>query len=131
MYSISLLSIFVFEGLRFFPKNILEMGTFAMCSVAVFSEKMEHKTQFTSLGILAMFITLASKLQKVPYYGIYVLAFKRTLFNSARFLPMFLLSFVAFLLTFRVRSDENLTLFTNQSVSTAFIKGIYQILYRL
>ena len=112
-------------GFKILHKHVLEITSFVLCSLAVFSLKMEDKTQFTSLAILVMFVTLASKLQKVPYYGIYVLAFKRTMLNSARFLPIFLLSYIGFLLTFRVRSDENMTLFTNQTVSSAFIKGKY------
>jgi len=91
--------------------------------MAIYSENMSDKIQYTSLAILVMFIKFSLLLQKVPKFGIYVLAFQRTLINSARFIPMTILTYSAFLLAFRVRSDTNLTLFTNLTTADALIKG--------
>ncbi len=71
-----------------------------------------------------MFVNFTRILKKVPKFGIYVLAFERTIINSARFIPMTILTYSAFLLAFRVRSDSNaMTVFTNLTTADSLIKG--------
>ncbi len=92
--------------------------------MAIYSKNMTDKIHYTSLAILVIFVNFSLLLQKVPKFGIYVLAFQRTLINSARFIPMTILTYSAFLLAFRVRSDTNLTLFMNLTTADAFVNGL-------
>jgi hypothetical protein len=100
-----------------------EIGTIVFVAIAFFSKKMSQKTYFSSLAIFTLFIKLAFLMQMLKVFGIYVLAFKRTLSNSAKFFPIFFLTYTAFLLSFRVRSDKELTYFFNSTGATSFLNG--------
>ncbi len=85
---------------------------------------MSIKVHYTSLAVLLIFVNFSLLLQKVPKIGVYVLAFQRTVINSIGFILMTILTYSAFLLAFRIRSDTNLTLFTNLSTADAFVNGL-------
>lgn len=69
-------------------------------------------------------------IQKLKVFGVYVLAFRRTLLNSAKFLPVFLIAYIGFILAFRVRVDTNLKYF-NSTTSTSFLNGKFKFTKKL
>jgi len=95
--------------------------------MALLSEKLAQKTQLSSIAILSLFTTFTFLIQKLKVIGVYVLAFRRTLLNSSKFLPVFLIIYTGFILSFRVRVDTNLQYF-NSTTSTSFLSGIIMMM---
>lgn len=91
--------------------------------ICIFSNTLALKTQYASLALLALFTTFTFLIQKLQVFGVYVLAFRRTLVNSAKFLPVFLIVYIGFLLSFRVRVNADVSVF-NSTGSTSFLQGI-------
>lgn len=81
------------------------------------------KTQYASIAVLLLFASFTFLIQKLKVFGVYVLAFRRTLINSAKFMPVFLIVYIGFLLSFRVRVNANVEVF-NSTGSTSFLSGI-------
>ncbi len=91
--------------------------------MALLSNQLTQKTQYSSIAILSLFTTFTFLIQKLKVIGVYVLAFRRTLLNSTKFLPVFLIIYTGFILSFRVRVDTNLQYF-NSTTSASFLSGI-------
>lgn len=63
-------------------QNWLESFTYIGALVACLSSDMNTKSAYASLSILSSFIVFSFLIQKVQLFGVYVLAFRRTLMNS-------------------------------------------------
>ena len=97
----------------------------AFTCISLFSKRLAVKTQYSSIAILCLFTSFMFLIQKLKVFGVYVLAFRRTLLNSAKFLPVFLIAYIGFILAFRVRVDTNLKYF-NSTTSTSFLNGKFK-----
>ena len=104
--------------------NWLEILSILSTSMVLFSRQLSLKTQYSSIAILSMFTYFTFLIQKLKVIGVYVLAFRRTLLNSAKFLPVFLIIYTSFVLSFRVRVDSELFYF-NSTASASFLNGKY------
>ena len=104
--------------------NWLEIMSLVFTSIVLYSNQLSQKTQYSSIAILSMFTYFTFLIQKLKVIGVYVLAFRRTLLNSAKFLPVFLIIYTSFILSFRVRVDSNL-LYFNSTASASFLNGKY------
>lgn len=112
------------KGLSFFfSDSAVELIAIVLSLICIFSNTLALKTQYASLALLALFTTFTFLIQKLQVFGVYVLAFRRTLVNSAKFLPVFLIVYIGFLLSFRVRVNADVSVF-NSTGSTSFLQGI-------
>jgi len=84
-------------------KNWLEGFTYVSILVSVHASSYEQQHRYGSLAILAAYFVFPLKLQKLRIFGLYVVAFMRTLANSARFFPIFLVMLSGFVLAFKIR----------------------------
>ncbi len=103
--------------------NWFESCSLILVLLAVFANSLAMKTQYSSVAVLLLFTNFTFLIQKLRVFGVYVLAFRRTLVNSAKFMPVFLIVYVGFLLSFRVRVNANVNVF-NSTGSTSFLSGI-------
>ena len=111
--------------------NLIEVSSIVLSIIALFSESLDTKTQYASLAVLLLMTTFIGLIQKLRVFGVYVLAFRRTLVNSAKFLPVFLIVYTGFLLSFRVRVNSEVKVF-NSTGSTSFLQGyLNQELFRV
>ena len=121
---LTLLLLLYFKGLSFFfGDSVVELMSIVLTLICIFSQTLALKTQYASVALLALFTTFTFLIQKLQVIGVYVLAFKRTLVNSAKFLPVFLIVYVGFLLSFRVRVNADVSVF-NSTGSTSFLQGM-------
>jgi ankyrin repeat protein len=111
--------ILLIDGFSFFLSfpNWVELSTFAFSFTSVLSSDFKTKFTFGSIAILLAYIEFSFLIQKFKVFGLYVLAFKRTLKNSAKFFPMFLLIFIGFILSFRLLSNFGVTYLNTNSGS--------------
>lgn len=111
--------ILLIDGFAFFVSfpNWVELSTFAFAFTSVLSTNFKTKFTFGSIAILLAYIEFSFLIQKFKVFGLYVLAFKRTLKNSAKFFPMFLLIFIGFILSFRLLSNYGVTYLNTNSAS--------------
>jgi hypothetical protein len=103
--------------------NWIEILSIVTAATSIYANTLIDKTQFSSIAILSLFTNFTFLIQKLKVFGVYVLAFRRTLLNSAKFFPVFLLIYVGFLLSFRVRVNADVKIF-NSTGSTSFLNGI-------
>ena len=107
----NLFQILLVDHLAFFlcMDNWIEITTFLFAFLSIVSIDLQAKLTYASLGILLCYIGFSLLIQKFKIFGLYVLAFKRTIKNSARFFPMFLLVYIGFLLSFKLHSHLGVT----------------------
>jgi len=118
-------NLFIYKGIRFVMEtdNWFEAWSIIFSLIAVFTDTLAMKTQYASIAVLLLFANFTFLIQKLRIFGVYVLAFRRTLVNSAKFMPVFLIVYIGFLLSFRVRVNSNVSVF-NSTGSTSFLSGI-------
>jgi hypothetical protein len=102
--------------------NYIELLSIVTTFMGIFSKTLDDKVQYTSIAILSLIVSFTFLIQKLRVFGSYVLAFRRTLINSAKFMPVFLIIYVGFLLSFRVRISADVKIF-NSTGSTSFLSG--------
>ena len=95
-------------------ENIFEIATYILAMISILSNDFSTKLTCGSVAILLSFIVFTFLIQKLKGFGLYVLAFRRTLHNSAKFFPIFLIVFIGFNLSFRLQtqfaiSNKNVT----------------------
>jgi ankyrin repeat protein len=107
----NLFQILMVDHMAFFLSmdNWVEIMTFVCSFLSIVSIDLQAKLTYGSLGILLCYIGFSLLIQKFRIFGLYVLAFKRTIKNSARFFPMFLLVYIGFLLSFKLHSHLGVT----------------------
>lgn len=117
--------IFLVDGLSFFIslQNWAEMFTFILSLIAIFSEDFIIKLNVCSVSVLSSFIVFSLLIQKLKVFGLYVLAFRRTLQNSAKVLPIFFLIFMGFNLSYRARTNFSVDTF-NTTTGLTLVKTL-------
>jgi hypothetical protein len=123
-FSKQFLRFLLIDRLLFFLnfENWLEMIVSALVLVTLFSTSFYVKSAYASVTILFAYLRFVFLLQKLRIFGIYVLAFRRTLQNSAKFFVIFLVVLIGFGLSFHVRSNFGYGYF--DSFSTLMVKTI-------
>jgi hypothetical protein len=103
----NLIQIILVDKLSYFNslENFLEIFTFICALIGIVSNHFLTKLMFSSIAVLASFIVFTFLIQKLRGFGLYVLAFRRTLSNSTKFFPIFLLVFIGFNLSFRLQTQ--------------------------
>ena len=108
-----------YDGLSYLTKtqNVVEFITYGMSMVSLLSNDVRIKSDYGSLAIVFAFILFPLYMQKLKLIGIYVVAFLRTLTNSAKFFPVFLIIYIGFIFGFKIRSNFGVTYFNSTSFS--------------
>ena len=103
----NLLQIILIDRFSYFNsfENLFEVVTYILAAASIISTNFMTKLTCSSVGILSSFIVFTFLIQKLRGFGLYVLAFRRTLHNSAKFFPIFLLVFIGFSLSFRLQTQ--------------------------
>jgi Leucine-rich repeat (LRR) protein len=96
-----------FEYLRKY-KNWSELLIFPLCIVALlcdlFSSEIHLMSSLYSMSILGAYFVFASRLDKIPYIGVYIDVIGQILAKSLSILVILLIALIAFILAFRNRS---------------------------
>lgn len=99
-------------------KNVLELFTLVFSIVTLCLSS----TAFSSITILCGSLVLILRLEKMKYIGKYSVAFRRTIKNSAKLFPIFIIIWISFLYSFRIRSSFDIAhyneTFTNSLIRT-------------
>jgi hypothetical protein len=103
----------ILEGFSYFSslQNLAELTTYTLAIVSLVSTNYNIKAAYGSLAILFAFLVFPLYIQKLKVFGVYVVAFLRTLSNSAKFFPVFLIIYVGFMFSFRIRSNYGVSYF--------------------
>ena len=100
----------------------IEFCTYILALVTIFTVDVELKFAFGSVAILLSYIVFSFLIQKVKVIGLYVMAFKRTMVNSAKFLPIFAVIWAGFVLSFRMRAQFGVDYFNSTSNSLTLFR---------
>ena len=95
------------DGFSYFLslQNTIEILTYITSLVSLASRNYYTQSSYGSIAVLLAFIVFPFFIQKLRMFGLYVVAFRRTLTNSAKFFPIFLIMFAGFILSFKIRSN--------------------------
>ena len=122
------------DGFSYFLslQNTLEILTYITSLISLASRNYYTQSSYGSIAVLFAFIVFPFFIQKLRMFGIifsiiirrlksvlsynlkfigalliglYVVAFRRTLTNSAKFFPIFLIMFAGFILSYKIRSN--------------------------
>lgn len=126
-----LTQILFIDGLTYFLslQNLLELFTYTTALMSLFSNSYAVKSAYGSVAVLCAFIAFPLFTQKLKIFGLYVVAFRRTLANSAKFFPIFLIIFTGFIISFRIRSNFDVNYFN--STSYAVIRTLTMVVGEL
>jgi hypothetical protein len=102
-----ILIIIYLDGTSYFLslQNLTEMSTYIMSLISLLSIYYYTQSNFGSIAILFSYILLPIFLQKFKSIGVYVITLKRTIFNTTKLFPVFLILFMGFVLSFKVRES--------------------------
>jgi hypothetical protein len=100
-------------------KNVLELFTLIFSVVTVCWDS----TAFSSITILCGSLVLILRLEKMSSIGKYSVAFRRTIKNSAKLFPIFIIIWISFLYSFRIRSSFGI-FYYNETISNSFIRTL-------
>lgn len=108
----------IFVGFMLSPKipfflsleNWLEIITNVCVTVALTDESIKNKLNFASVAVITGFSVYAISLKKIRFLGVYVLAVLKTLKNSAKFFPVFLIIIFGYIISFYMRFSYGITL---------------------
>ncbi len=93
-------------------KNWIELLTYVGVFVSLTTTDLDTQATYGSLSILAAYFVLPLKMLKIRYIGLYVVAFTRTLKNTAKFFPIFVMMLSGFFLAFKIRANFGIRLFS-------------------
>jgi hypothetical protein len=115
-----LFQILFVDRLSFFssPLNLAEIVSYSIAFIAIYSDDLDEKLNLASCAVLLSFIVFSFLIQKLRVFGLYVLAFRRTLSNSSKFFPIFFLVYIGFNLSFRLRTHFGVTYFNSTAGNT-------------
>ena len=118
------LQIALMDGFSFLVsfEGWVEMSSYILALISIVFQDIETKSLYSSVAVILAFFNLAFLIQKLGMFGVYVMAFKRTVKNSLTFLPIFGIIFIGFLISFRVRMASDMTYF-NATTTSVLIKG--------
>jgi transient receptor potential cation channel subfamily A member 1 len=114
-----LVQLFLLDGLSYFVslQNLIELLTYVTALLSLLSSDYSTSCAYGSIAVLFSFIVFPLFIQKLKMFGLYVVAFRRTLTNSAKFFPIFLIMFTGFILSFRIRANFDVSFFNTTSYS--------------
>ena len=114
-----LTQMFFLDGLSYFLslQNLIELFTYVTALLSLFSKSYYYQSAYGSIAVLFAYIVFPLFIQKLKMFGVYVVAFLRTLKNSAKFFPIFFFMFTGFILSFRIRSNFEVSYFNSTSYS--------------
>ncbi|CAF0854801.1 unnamed protein product [Brachionus calyciflorus] len=95
----------------FYLQNLIELLTYALGFMSIFTTNFSNKSAYASISVLLAFLIFPLHVQKLRIFGVYVVAFCRTLMNSAKFFPIFIIIYCGFLLSLRIRSNFGVSYF--------------------
>lgn len=103
-------------------QNFIEVFTYIASMTSLLSTNYSVQSAYGSLAVLFSFLLFPLYIQKLKIFGLYVVAFRRTLANSAKFFPIFLIMFTGFILSFNIRTHFGVRYFntTDYSIIRAF-----------
>ena len=81
------------DGISYFysSQNLIEIFTYITSMSSLLSKDFNMQSAYGSIAVLFAFILFPLFIQKIKMFGLYVVAFRRTLTNSAKFFPIFLM----------------------------------------
>ncbi len=100
----------------------MEIVTYGLTLSTILIKDVEAKFSCGSVAILLSFFVLLFLIQKLQIFGLFVLAFNKTLLKSATFLPVFLVIYAGFTISFRLRSQFGVSYFNTKSESLSIIR---------
>ena len=114
-----MLQIFFLDGLSYFLtlQNLIELFTYTTASLSLLSNSYSAQSAYGSIAVLFAFICFPLFIQKLKMFGLYVVAFRRTIENSAKFGPVFIIIFIGFILSFKIRSNFGVSYSNSTSYS--------------
>jgi hypothetical protein len=114
-----ILQIFFLDGLSYFLtlQNLIELFTYTTASFSLLSNSYSTQSAYGSISVLFAFICFPLFIQKLKMFGLYVVAFRRTIENSAKFFPVFVIIFIGFILSFKIRSNFGVSYSNSTSYS--------------
>ena len=88
-----LFQIYCLDGISYFysSQNLIEIFTYITSMISLLSNDYNMQSAYGSIAVLFAFILFPLFIQKIKMFGLYVVAFRRTLTNSAKFFPIFLM----------------------------------------
>jgi ankyrin repeat protein len=122
-----ILELILFGWFSYFssPETWLEITyvVFAFLSVTTLVN-LHDKISFCSISLIFTYLHYAFLINKLRFFGIYILAFRGTLKNSFKFFPLFILIYLGFFFSFRVRTGISDLTYFNDTTSGSFIAGL-------
>ena len=114
-----MMQIFLLDGLSYFLtlQNLIEIFTYITASLSLLSNSYSTQSAYGSIAVLFAFICFPLFIQKLKMFGLYVVAFRRTIENSAKFFPVFVIIFIGFILSFKIRSNFGVSYSNSTSYS--------------
>lgn len=88
------------------------------------SANYNSQCSYGSIAVLFAYILFPIFIQKLDSIGIYVVALQRTLVNSAKLFPVFIILFMGFLFSFRLRSNFGVSYSSSESLSFSLFRTI-------
>lgn len=98
-------------------QNLIESFTYLMSLISLMSTNYTVQSAYGSVAVLCAFLLFPLYIQKLKMFGLYVVAFRRTLTNSAKFFPIFLIMFTGFVLSFNMRTHFGVKYFNSTDYS--------------
>ena len=105
-------------------QNLLELFTFSLSLSSLMHTDLIMRSELASVAVLFSFMLFPLYIEKMSMIGIYVVAFKRTLINSAKFFPIFAIFLAGFILSFNIRSNFGVVFFKSGITSSPNDTGI-------
>ena len=107
------------DGISYFTsyQNLIEILTYVTSMVSLVSTNYSIQSAYGSVAVLCAFLLFPLYIQKLKIFGLYVVAFQRTLKNSSKFLPIFLIMFTGFILSFNIRHHFGVRYFNTTDYS--------------
>ena len=120
------------DQLAFFSsaQNIAEVITYVTDFLGIVSNDLDDKPNLCSCTVLLSFLVFSFLIQKLRMFGLYVLAFRRTLTNSSKFMPIFFLIFMGFNIAYRLRIHFGVSYF-NTDYGTTVLRTLSMALGEL
>ena len=114
-----LVQLFFLDGLSYFLslQNLIELFTYMTATLSLSSNSFSTQSTYGSIAVLFAFICFPLFIQKLKMFGLYVVAFRRTIENSAKFFPVFFIIFIGFILSFKIRSNFGVSYSNSTSYS--------------
>ena len=84
-------------------QNWIEIVTYVCAALSVNSNDFPTQSAYGSIAVLFSFIIFPLYLKKLKVFGVYVVALLKTMSTSAKFLPLFMILGLGFVLTFYMR----------------------------